>query len=34
MRPRRPDVSPYRLYLCLESGTSFMLGISYATITV
>ena len=34
MRPRRPDVSPYRLYLCLESGTSFLLGISYATITV
>lgn len=33
MRWRRP-VSPYRIYLALEGGTSFMLGISYATIMV
>jgi DHA3 family tetracycline resistance protein-like MFS transporter len=31
--PMRP-MSPYRLYLVLESGTSFLLGIAYATITV
>src|SRR5262245_21195312 len=31
--PRR-EISPYRLYLMLESGTAFLLGISYATVTV
>ena len=38
MRPhlalRRHPISPYRLYLVLESGMSFLLGITYATITV
>ncbi len=33
MRGRHP-ISPYRLYLVLECGMSFLLGISYATITV
>ncbi len=33
MRGRHP-ISPYRLYLLLECGMSFLLGISYATITV
>jgi MFS transporter, DHA3 family, tetracycline resistance protein len=28
------EVSPYRLYLALESAMSFLLGLSYATITV
>ena len=33
--PRRGrQVSPYRLYLVLECGMSFLLGISYATVTV
>ena len=32
--PRRHPISPYRLYLVLESGMSFLLGITYATITV
>ena len=33
--PRRGrQVSPYRLYLFLECGMSFLLGISYATVTV
>ncbi len=27
-------ISPYRLYLLLESGMSFLLGVTYATITV
>ncbi len=31
---RRKPISPYRLYLLLESGMSFLLGITYATITV
>ena len=31
---RGRQVSPYRLYLILECGMSFMLGISYATVTV
>jgi MFS transporter, DHA3 family, tetracycline resistance protein len=31
---RRREVSPYRLYLGLEFGVSFLLGISYATVTV
>jgi DHA3 family tetracycline resistance protein-like MFS transporter len=31
---RGREVSPYRLYLILEGGMSFMLGISYATVTV
>jgi MFS transporter, DHA3 family, tetracycline resistance protein len=31
---RRLPISPYRLYLVLESGMSFLLGITYATITV
>jgi DHA3 family tetracycline resistance protein-like MFS transporter len=31
---RRQRLSPYRLYLVLESGMSFLLGITYATITV
>ena len=34
MRRRSLSISPYRLYLVLECGTSFLLGISYATITV
>ena len=34
MRPRGRPVSPYRLYLILECGMSFLLGISYATIMV
>jgi MFS transporter, DHA3 family, tetracycline resistance protein len=38
MRPhfalRRHPISTYRLYLVLESGMSFLLGITYATITV
>jgi MFS transporter, DHA3 family, tetracycline resistance protein len=34
MRPARRLVSPYRLYLGLECGMSFLLGISYATVTV
>jgi MFS transporter, DHA3 family, tetracycline resistance protein len=31
--PRR-ELSPYRVYLILEAGTSFLLGIAYATIIV
>jgi DHA3 family tetracycline resistance protein-like MFS transporter len=31
---RGRQISPYRLYLILECGMSFLLGISYATITV
>jgi MFS transporter, DHA3 family, tetracycline resistance protein len=31
---RGRQVSPYRLYLFLECGMSFLLGISYATVTV
>jgi DHA3 family tetracycline resistance protein-like MFS transporter len=34
MRLSRRDVSPYRLYLVLETGTSFLLGITNATIAV
>src|SRR5260370_28706013 len=34
MRRRSLSISPYRLYLVLECGMSFLLGISYATITV
>ena len=34
MRQERREISPYRLYLILESGTAFLLGISYATVTV
>ena len=34
MRLHRQSVSPYHLYLGLECGMSFLLGISYATITV
>jgi MFS transporter, DHA3 family, tetracycline resistance protein len=34
LRLRRREISPYRLYLILESGTAFLLGISYATVTV
>jgi DHA3 family tetracycline resistance protein-like MFS transporter len=34
MRRRSRSVSPYRLYLVLEGGMSFLLGISYATVTV
>jgi MFS transporter, DHA3 family, tetracycline resistance protein len=34
MRLPRREVSPYRLYLVLECGTSFLLGITYATIMV
>jgi len=34
LRLRRREISPYRLYLTLESGTAFLLGISYATVTV
>lgn len=34
MRPPRREQSPYRVYLLLECGTSFLLGIAYATITV
>jgi MFS transporter, DHA3 family, tetracycline resistance protein len=31
---RRREVGPYRLYLTLQCGMSFLLGISYATVTV
>lgn len=31
---RRREVGPYRLYLGLETGMSFLLGISYATVMV
>ncbi len=34
MRLRPRQLSPYPLYLMLESGTSFLTGISYATVTV
>jgi MFS transporter, DHA3 family, tetracycline resistance protein len=34
MRWRPRQLSPYPLYLTLESGTSFLTGISYATVTV
>jgi DHA3 family tetracycline resistance protein-like MFS transporter len=34
MRLGRHPIRPYRLYLILECGMSFLLGISYATITV
>src|SRR5580658_9119461 len=34
MRLPRRDVSPYRLYLLLESGTAFLLGITNATVAV
>src|ERR1700689_1723752 len=34
MRLPRRDVSPYRLYLLLETGTAFLLGITNATIAV
>jgi MFS transporter, DHA3 family, tetracycline resistance protein len=34
MPRRRRTMSPYPLYLILESGTAFLLGISYATVTV
>jgi DHA3 family tetracycline resistance protein-like MFS transporter len=34
MRLRSHPISPYRLYLILECGMSFLLGITYATITV
>jgi MFS transporter, DHA3 family, tetracycline resistance protein len=34
VRLHRQSMSPYRLYLVLECGMSFLLGISYATITV
>ena len=34
MGVRRHPISPFRLYLLLESGMSFLLGIAYATITV
>ena len=34
MRLHRQSMSPYHLYLALECGMSFLLGISYATITV
>src|SRR5215471_15943572 len=34
MRLPRREQSPYRVYLLLECGTSFLLGIAYATITV
>src|ERR1700685_3437626 len=34
MRLPRRDVSPYRLYLVLETGTSFLLGITNATIAL
>jgi MFS transporter, DHA3 family, tetracycline resistance protein len=34
MRLRPRQLSPYPLYLILESGTSFLTGISYATVTV
>src|SRR5260370_24011394 len=34
MRRRSLPISPYRLYLVLECGMNFLLGISYATITV
>jgi MFS transporter, DHA3 family, tetracycline resistance protein len=32
--PPRRELSPYRVYLILEAGPSFLLGIAYATITV
>ncbi len=34
MRLPRRELSAYRVYLILEAGTSFLLGIAYATITV
>ena len=34
MRPGSHPIRPYRLYLVLDCGMSFLLGISYATITV
>ncbi|MGB6453302.1 MAG: MFS transporter [Streptosporangiaceae bacterium] len=34
MRRRNCQLSPYPLYLILESGTAFLTGISYATVTV
>jgi len=34
MRLPRREVSPYRLYLALECGMSFLLGITFATIMV
>src|SRR5260370_11143031 len=34
MRRRSLPISPYRLYLVLECGMNFLLGIAYATITV
>src|SRR5215469_6277538 len=34
MRLRRREISPYRLYLMLESGTALLGGFSYATVTV
>jgi hypothetical protein len=34
MRLPRRELSAYRVYLLLEAGTSFLLGIAYATITV
>jgi MFS transporter, DHA3 family, tetracycline resistance protein len=34
MRLRPRQLSPYPLYLTLESGTAFLTGISYATVTV
>jgi hypothetical protein len=32
--PLRRPMSPYRVYLILETGMSFLLGITYATIMV
>ncbi len=34
MRLHRQSISPYHLYLGLECGMSFLLGITYATVTV
>ncbi len=34
MRSRRRQLSPYPLYLILESGTALLSGISFATVTV
>jgi MFS transporter, DHA3 family, tetracycline resistance protein len=34
MRLRRRQLSPYPLYLILESGTAFLSGVSFATVTV
>ncbi len=34
MRLHRQSISPYHLYLALECGMSFLLGITYATVTV